>query len=77
MRSRIWLWGTFASATIAYLLFIGPTEVLLPYVMPHRAARLGAGARDRARGRAGSGAVAAALLVGRPACRGGSSPSCT
>lgn len=33
VRSRVWLWGTFAAATLAYLLFIGPTEVLLPYVV--------------------------------------------
>jgi MFS family permease len=62
VRSRIWLWGTFSSAAIAYLLFIGPTEVLLPYLIRtelHASARvlgivLAAG---------GVGAVAAALLV--------------
>jgi MFS family permease len=62
VRSRIWLWGTFSSAAIAYLLFIGPTEVLLPYLIRtelHSSARvlgtvLAAG---------GLGAVAAALLV--------------
>jgi MFS family permease len=62
VRSRVWLWGTFSSAAIAYLLFIGPTEVLLPYLIRtelHSSARvlgmvLAAG---------GVGAVAAALLV--------------
>ena len=29
----MWLWGTLGSAAIAYLLFLGPTEVLLPYVV--------------------------------------------
>jgi DHA3 family tetracycline resistance protein-like MFS transporter len=29
----VWLWGTFAAAAIAYLAFMGPTEVLLPYVV--------------------------------------------
>ena len=28
-----WLWGTLVSAAIAYLLFLGPVEVLLPYVV--------------------------------------------
>ena len=29
----MWLWATFASAAIAYLLFMGPAEVLLPFVV--------------------------------------------
>jgi MFS family permease len=33
VRSRVWLWGTLASAAIAYLVFLGPTEVLVPYVV--------------------------------------------
>jgi MFS family permease len=33
IRSHVWLWATFASAAIAYLLFIGPAEVLLPYIV--------------------------------------------
>ena len=33
VRSRVWLWGTLISAAIAYLLFLGPTEVLLPYLV--------------------------------------------
>ena len=33
IRRRVWLWGTLASAAIAYLVFLGPTEVLLPYVV--------------------------------------------
>ena len=33
VRRNVWLWGTFAAATLAYLLFLGPTEVLLPYVV--------------------------------------------
>jgi MFS family permease len=62
VRSRVWLWGTFASASIAYLLFIGPTEVLLPYLVRtdfHGSAQifgvvLAAG---------GLGAIGAALLI--------------
>ncbi|MDQ2758831.1 MAG: MFS transporter [Actinomycetota bacterium] len=64
VRGRPWLWGTLVSATAAYLLFVGPTEVLLPYVVRevlHGSARdlgiiLGAG---------GVGAIAAALTVGK------------
>jgi DHA3 family tetracycline resistance protein-like MFS transporter len=31
--NHVWLWGTLGSAAVAYLLFLGPTEVLLPYVV--------------------------------------------
>ena len=33
MRKHVWLWGTFASAAVAYLLFMGPAEVLLPFLV--------------------------------------------
>ena len=33
VRANVWLWGTLVSAAIAYLAFLGPTEVLLPYVV--------------------------------------------
>jgi DHA3 family tetracycline resistance protein-like MFS transporter len=33
VRRHVWLWATFVSAAIAYLLFMGPAEVLLPYVV--------------------------------------------
>lgn len=33
VRSRVWLWGTFTAATLAYLVFLGPSEVLLPYIV--------------------------------------------
>ncbi|MGD0808513.1 MAG: MFS transporter [Acidimicrobiales bacterium] len=33
VRGQVWLWGTFVSATFTYLLFIGPTQVLLPYIV--------------------------------------------
>ncbi|HEY5248244.1 MAG TPA: MFS transporter [Dermatophilaceae bacterium] len=71
VKSRTWLWGTLASTTMAYLLFMGPTEVLLPYVVKevlHGTASdfgviLGAG---------GVGAIAAAFIVGQmglPRCQ--------
>jgi|tagenome__1003787_1003787.scaffolds.fasta_scaffold20923582_2 MFS family permease len=43
VRERRWLWVTFASAAVAYLLFMGPVEVLVPYVVKHD---LGAAASD-------------------------------
>jgi MFS family permease len=33
VRHHVWLWGTFLAATFAYLLFMGPTEVLLPFIV--------------------------------------------
>ncbi len=33
VKRHVWLWGTFLSATFTYLLFIGPTQVLLPYIV--------------------------------------------
>jgi MFS family permease len=33
VRRRVWLWGTLLSAAIAYLVFLGPAEVLLPYLV--------------------------------------------
>jgi MFS family permease len=41
LRGRPWLWVTFASAAVAYLLFMGPIEVLVPFVVKHE---LGGGA---------------------------------
>src|SRR6202020_2621082 len=36
VRGHPWLWATLVSAAIAYLLFMGPTEVLLPFIVKHR-----------------------------------------
>jgi DHA3 family tetracycline resistance protein-like MFS transporter len=33
VRHHSWLWATFASAAVAYLLFMGPVEVLLPLIV--------------------------------------------
>lgn len=64
VRRHAWLWATLLSAAIAYLAFLGPTEVLLPFVVKNdlhaSAATLGfvfaAG---------GFGAIAAALVMGQ------------
>ena len=33
IRKHVWLWATFASAAVAYLCFMGPAEVLLPFLV--------------------------------------------
>lgn len=43
VRRHPWLWATLASAAVAYLLFMGPTEVLVPFIVKNR---LHAGAGD-------------------------------
>ena len=39
VRARVWLWGTLLAATFAYLLFMGPQEVLLPLLVKNRLGR--------------------------------------
>jgi MFS family permease len=36
VRGHAWLWATLLSAAVAYLLFMGPTEVLLPFIVKNR-----------------------------------------
>ena len=64
VRHHVWLWGTFLAATFAYLLFMGPTEVLLPFVvrnlMHGSALNLGFVFAS-----GGVGAIGAAVIVGR------------
>jgi MFS family permease len=43
VRCSVWLWGTFCAATLAYLVFLGPAEVLLPYLIKNE---LGGSAAD-------------------------------
>jgi MFS family permease len=68
VRGHVWLWGTLVSAAVAYLAFLGPTEVLLPYLVKNE---LNGSAADLgivfAAG--GVGAIAAAAVMaqcGRP-----------
>jgi MFS family permease len=64
VRERSWLWATFASAAVAYLLFMGPVEVLLPYVVKHP---LQGGATDLGMvfAAGGLGSVICAVAVGQ------------
>ena len=62
VRRHVWLWGTFLSATIAYLLFLGPSEVLLAFVVKND---LGGGAGDLGvvYAMGGLGAIGAAAVM--------------
>jgi MFS family permease len=76
VRRHAWLWATLGSAAIAYLLFMGPTEVLVPFIVKNglhgSAADLGlvfaAG---------GVGSLVCAVMVGQRGCRSGRSRGCT
>jgi DHA3 family tetracycline resistance protein-like MFS transporter len=64
VRRHVWLWGTFASAGIAYLLFMGPSEVLLPFMVKHELR--GSGVQlGLVLGAGGLGSVAAGLVMMR------------
>ena len=68
VRSHVWLWGTFLGAAITYLLFTGPTEVLLPYLVKNDIEG-GAGSLGAIFALGGMGAIAAAAItahVGMP-----------
>jgi MFS family permease len=64
VRRRAWLWATFASAAVAYLCFMGPVEVLLPYLVKND---LEGSARDLGMvfAAGGIGSVACALAMGQ------------
>jgi MFS family permease len=64
VRSRVWLWGTLASAAVAYLVFLGPTEVLVPYLVKNEL-HASAGTLGLVFGAGGVGAVGAAVWIGR------------
>jgi MFS family permease len=64
VRQRVWLWGTLLSATIAYLAFMGPAEVLLPYVVKNEL-HASAGDLGLVFAAGGIGAIGAALIMGQ------------
>ena len=64
VRGRVWLWGTLLSATIAYLAFMGPAEVLLPYVVKNEL-HASAGDLGLVFAAGGIGAIGAALFMGQ------------
>ncbi len=64
VRSHAWIWATLLSAAIAYLLFMGPTEVLLPFIVKNRL-HAGAGDLGLIFGAGGLGSLACALVIGQ------------
>ncbi len=64
VRRRVWLWGTLAAAAVSYLVFLGPTEVLLPYVVKN-SLHGSANALGAVFAAGGVGAVGAAFWVGQ------------
>ncbi|MDQ3785185.1 MAG: MFS transporter [Actinomycetota bacterium] len=64
VRSHTWLWGTLTAASIGLLLFWGPFEVLVPYIVKNQ---LNGGADDLGFVYAwgGVGAILAALVLGQ------------
>ncbi len=63
VRANVWLWGTLLAATCAYLLFMGPVEVLLPYIVKNDL-KAGAGSLGMIFAVGGVGAILASLAVG-------------
>jgi DHA3 family tetracycline resistance protein-like MFS transporter len=64
IRRRVWLWGTLVSAAAAYLVFLGPSEVLLPYMVKNEL-HASAGALGLVFAAGGIGAVGAAIWMGQ------------
>ena len=63
VRQRVWLWGTLLSAAIAYLVFLGPAEVLLPFLVKNEL-HASAGTLGLVLAAGGLGAVGGAALMG-------------
>jgi DHA3 family tetracycline resistance protein-like MFS transporter len=64
VRGRVWLWGTLGSAAVTYLVFLGPAEVLLPYVVKNDL-HASAGVLGLVFAAGGVGAVGSALIMGQ------------
>jgi DHA3 family tetracycline resistance protein-like MFS transporter len=64
VRAHVWLWGTLLSAALGLLLFVGPYDVLVPYIVKNE---LGGGADDLGYvfASGGVGAVLAAIVMGQ------------
>jgi DHA3 family tetracycline resistance protein-like MFS transporter len=64
VRTHAWLWVTLVSSCIACLLFLGPSEVLLPYLVRHDL-HADAGTLGAVLAFGGLGAISAAVILGR------------
>jgi MFS family permease len=63
VRRRVWLWGTLLSAAISYLVFLGPAEVLLPYLVKNEL-HASAGTLGLVLAAGGVGALGGAAFMG-------------
>jgi hypothetical protein len=64
VRSQIWLWATLLNAAVVLLLYIGPFEVLVPYLVKNDYGG-GAAGLGLVLGAAGVGAIVSALALGQ------------
>jgi DHA3 family tetracycline resistance protein-like MFS transporter len=64
VRHEPWLWSTLISASLSLLFFLGPLEVLLPYVVRNDL-HAGAGGYGLVLAAAGVGAIGVSLAVGQ------------
>jgi DHA3 family tetracycline resistance protein-like MFS transporter len=62
VRSQPWLWATLIAAAVSLLMFLGPLEVLLPFVVRNDL-HAGAGAFGAILAAAGAGSVVTSLLL--------------
>ena len=63
VRTQTWLWGTLIAASLAILFFMGPIQVLVPYVVKNRL-HAGSGSYGTILALEGAGAIAMSLWVG-------------
>jgi len=63
VRQRVWLWGTLLSAAISYLVFLGPAEVLLPFLVKNEL-HASAGTLGLVLAAGGVGALGGAAFMG-------------
>src|SRR3954471_4316033 len=63
VRTQTWLWGTLVAASLAILFFMGPIQVLVPYIVKNRL-DAGSGSYGTVLALEGAGAIAMSLWVG-------------
>jgi MFS family permease len=64
VRANPWLWRTLVAAALSLLAFVGPSQVLLPYLVKNEL-HAGSGTLGAIRAAGGVGALFAALTIGR------------
>lgn len=64
VRSKAWIWGTLLSAMLSLLFFLGPVQVLLPYLVKNRLS-LGPDALGTILAFGAVGAIAMAFAIGQ------------